>query len=294
MTEPKRHGPRVPGLSSDSYAIWIVTPPGYAHSRCFEEVALGLRAAFASLGYDAPITTAPEQVAATVIVLGGHLLVATGQTVPHRSVIYNLEQVSPESGWLTDGYLSLLRSHPVWDYSPQNVARLASLGVRAGLCEIGYVPALTRIRPAPARDIDVVFVGSINERRSRVLGELARAGLRVESRFGLYGEERDALYARAKLVLNVHYFEAKVLEIVRVSYLLANGVCVVSEAGEDASLEDSFRGGIAFAAYGDLVATCRQLIADDQARSALASRGFELFAARDQTRMLESALATLD
>jgi hypothetical protein len=62
-------------------------------------------------------------------------------------------------------------------------------------------------------------------------------GLRVESAFGCYGEERDALIARARIVLNVHYYESKVFEVVRVSYLLANRKCVLSESGSDIDLE---------------------------------------------------------
>ena len=32
------------------YCIWIVSPPGCSHSRCFEEVAQGLSESFAELG----------------------------------------------------------------------------------------------------------------------------------------------------------------------------------------------------------------------------------------------------
>ncbi len=42
-----------------SYTIWIVTPPGYIHSRCFEEVALSLQEAFEALGYDVPMVNTP-------------------------------------------------------------------------------------------------------------------------------------------------------------------------------------------------------------------------------------------
>jgi hypothetical protein len=37
---------------------------------------------------------------------------------------------------------------------------------------VGYVPELERIRPAPAEDIDVLFFGSVNDRRQRVLDQL--------------------------------------------------------------------------------------------------------------------------
>lgn len=92
----------------------------------------------------------------------------------------------------------------MWDYSAANVARLAALGVAALHVPIGYHPVLARIERA-AEDLDVLFYGSLNERREAVLDGLEARGLQVASVFGVYGAERDALIARAKLVLNVHY-----------------------------------------------------------------------------------------
>ena len=81
-------------MNQTSYCIWIVSPPGYAHSRCFEEIAIGLSEAFAALGFDAPIVTAPEQVTGTPVILGCNLLGAT--TPPAGSILFNLEQISLE------------------------------------------------------------------------------------------------------------------------------------------------------------------------------------------------------
>ena len=55
-------------------------------------------------------------------------------------------------------------------------------------------------------------------------------------------------------MLNVHFYEAKVLEMVRVSYLLANRCCVLSEVSSEPEEDDALAGGVAFAAYDDLVA----------------------------------------
>ncbi len=96
--------------------------------------------------------------------------------------------------------------------------------------------------------------------------------------------------ARAKIVINIHYYEAKVLEIVRVSYLLANRIAVVSESGQDLVLEASLAEGIAFAPYDALMPTCLRLLADAEGRARLGQRGFEIFSTRDQAAMLGAAL----
>ena len=86
---------------------------------------------------------------------------------------------------------------------------------------VGYVPELTRVAAAPAEDIDILFHGSMNERRNNVISQLRQAGLNAHTVFGMYGPARDALIARSKVVLNMHYYEANIFELVRVSYLLA-------------------------------------------------------------------------
>jgi hypothetical protein len=276
-------------VTQRKFCIWIVTPDGYLHSRCFEEVALSLREAFAVLGHDAPIVTDATEVRGTAVALGGHFLAR----IPHPPdlIVYNLEQLARNAEWIVPGYLDTLKRFPVWDYSTHNVAALAQTGIKAALCGVGYMPALTRIKPAPRKDIDVLFIGSMNPRRAQVLEQLRAEGVAVHAGFNLYGEERDALIARAKIVLNVHFYPAKLFEIVRVSYLLANRVCVVSETGHDSELEGPFQGGIAFAGYSGLGPACLRLLQDEAMRERIAQRGFEQMRSLSQVDMLRRALA---
>ena len=110
----------------------------------------------------------------------------------------------------TESYLALLRSYPVWDYSRNNSAALYRLGVRrASLVPIGYAPELTRICPLE-ENIDVLFYGAVNERRGRALQRMKDRGLRTVVAFGAYGAERDALIARSRIVVNIHYYESRV------------------------------------------------------------------------------------
>ncbi len=281
-------------MFSTAYCIWIVTPPNYPHSRCFEEVALSLRAAFSALGFDAPVVTGTTPAPGRAVVLGAHLLSAFSIAAPPNAILYNLEQVQGSSAWLNDGYIDLLRRHPVWDYSERNIAAFRDIyGVHGvALCGIGYMPELSRI-PRGEEDIDVLFAGSLNTRRQEAIREIASLGLKVKAVFNCYGKERDAMIARAKVILNLHFFEAQVFEIVRVSYLLANRKCVVSETGKDEALENPLRKGIAFAHYRDIASTCAQLIRENRRRDELARTGFECFRECSQVPMLERALTAL-
>lgn len=276
------------------FAVAVVSPPGYAHSEAFREVAQSLHCALVALGHDSVLTDCLDHDERRTIVLGSNILAACGYAPPKNPILYNLEQVYDESAWITPALLDLFRRYPVWDYSQANIERLAALEVpRLTHVPIGYVPELTRISPAP-EDIDVLFYGSFNPRRRAVLDELGARGFRVAWPFGVYGADRDAWIARSKIVINMHLHETEIFEIVRVSYLLANKRAVVSELGARPTEDRDLAPGIAFTPYDELVDRCADLLDDDQARQDLAERGYQAFSARNQATILSQALSGLD
>jgi len=274
-------------------SVAVVSPPGYPHSAAFAEVAETIRHGLTSLGHDAVVSRDLGARDRRHIVLGAHLAPEAGIQLPAGSIIYNLEQVDSQSRWMTGALLDLYRRYPLWDYSTANIERLVSMGVpRPAHVPIGYAPSLTRIVPVEP-DIDVLFYGSLNERRQGIIDRLRAAGVRVEAVFGVYGSERDALIARAKLILNLHYYEAKVFEVVRVSYLLANGRAVVSERGADPAEEGPFASAVAFTDYDRLVATCQALLRQPAERQRLGEAGLVLMRARPEGQLLAPALRAL-
>lgn len=178
----------------------------------------------------------------------------------------------------------------MWDYSRLNQAVLAKLGISSRLLDVGYSPCLTRIENVPSPDIDVVFVGSLNQRRENILRELQSSGLKVVHAFDCYGVKRDVLIARAKVVLNCHHYPAKLFEIVRVSYMLANRKCVVSETGLDRELESPYYGAVAFTEYENLVDACLEYVRDDAVRGKWEQAGFERMKSFSQAEYLRRVL----
>jgi hypothetical protein len=274
------------------FAVAIASPPNFQHSKAFHEVAEALHHGLVALGHDSVMTNRLDLDERRTIVLGGNLLIRHGLEPPKNPIFYNLEQLGDDLPSMTlPAFVDLYRRYPTWDYSQANIERVAALGLpRPTYVPIGYVPELTRIAPAP-EDIDVLFYGASYERRYAVLRDLHDRGLRVKWLSGVYGASRDAWIARSKIVLNLHYWEAKIFEIVRVSYLLANRRTVVSERGADPTLERELESGIAFADYDELVDRCVELLGDEPARRELAERGYETFSARSQTAILQRALS---
>jgi hypothetical protein len=260
-----------------AFRVVIVSPPGYRHSAAFHEVAESLHHAIRSLGYPSSVGYNRFAAGATHIVLGSNLVGPDAVSlIPPGSVIYNLEQIDAQSRWWHAGLQTLVNTHETWDYSRRNIETFASLGVTRPVhhVPIGYVPELTRIPPAAVEDIDVLFYGSTNERRAKVLDALRARGLNVVQLFGMYGRERDAHIARAKVVLSLHLYPAKILETVRVSYLLANHKAVVAECESDTAFEPGIDAAVRLAPYEKIVEATVALVASPAERAQLADAGY--------------------
>jgi hypothetical protein len=276
------------------FCIYQVSPSGYPHGAAFDEVALGLSYGLQALGKNAPLVRRVEDIQGTPIVVGGNLLHDRFQNtykiikaLPADTILFNLEQIDASSDWMTDAYLQLLKRFRVWDYSPGNIQRLATMGIAVdGLCRIGHARELERIDHNVKEDIDVLFYGGLNPRRQAVLQGLRERGLQVVVAANCFGEARDQLVARSKIVINIHYYPAKVLEIVRISYLLSNGQCVVSETGADPAEEQLFQSAIAFSTYEGLVDRCVDLVQDREQRHGIGRQAKALFSSMKQSDFL--------
>lgn len=271
-----------------TYQIVIIRPMGYRHSDAFREIAITLRYGIENLGYNVVITENEFSVDHMNIILGSHLITADLiDKIPLSSIIYNLEQFDSKS-MLNAAILPLFKRFTVWDYSKRNIERFRELGCKNPLyyVPIGYVPELTCIKSFSPQDIDVLFYGSMNARRRKILEELKQRGLNVVALFGVYGEKRDAVIARAKVIINIHFYEASIVEIVRISYLLANRKAVVAECSEDSEFAEDLKTAVALAPYDKLVATCIELVSNEEKRHLLEKNGFEYFTLKNEVNIL--------
>lgn len=257
----------------------------------FQEIAETLLYGLRRLGHRAEIVSGFEGGGAvTNIVLAGHLAQA-GQ-IPRGSILYNFEQLQAQSvGILRPDFYQSAAGCVVWDYCANNLLAWEDRGVMAKPVELGYVPELTRIADG-VQDIDVLFYGSQNERRLRVIRSLERAGARVVSLCGIFGRARDEQIARAKIVLNMHYYETRIFEIARVSYLLANRKAVVTEESSDEADYGYLADGLVSAPYAGLVDACMELLENPERSEELRALGFDLFARRSETEILRAVLSS--
>jgi hypothetical protein len=273
-------------IPEQTWNVVIVQPPGYVHSLAFFDIGRLLHGSLRSLGVPCTFSVNQFNPCAVNVVLGSNLLRDVQVVSSYPCILYQLEQLSEREGWFDATLLeNLRRARAVWDYSRENIDFLQARGVaQARLVPIGFHESLRCIRPAEP-DIDVLFYGSSNERRRHVLAALAKE-CRVETLFGVYQDERDSRIGRAKIILNVHYYAAQVLEQVRISYLLNNRCFVVSEESRD----NPYAGGIVTAPYDQLVDTCLRYLALPAERERIAAAGFTLFEKNKMVDILRGVL----
>jgi hypothetical protein len=214
-----------------------------------------------------------------------------GRIAP-STILYNFEPLNPpvfdSVGTFLTHYAPRCR---VWDYSADNVDYLQKRGCSAIHVPLGYAEVLSRIERAPEQDIDVLFYGDLSPRRLKVLDALRATRINLVVAADAYGHERDALIARAKIVLNVHAHDGiKALETPRVFYLLANRKAVVTEAKSDVPLDADLRRATVQAPYDGLVEACLALLHDPPRRAVLEEAGLACMQARPEATILEDAL----
>jgi hypothetical protein len=181
----------------------------------------------------------------------------------HLRIVYQMEQsVSPR--WFTDEYFNVLyNALAVFDYSQRNLSFLNQQ--MAGATPLVHVPveplpagALLPIAhdhpPAEPGDCEVVFYGDEKSpRRQKFLADL-KQHFRMKLINGLYGPALWAELQKAKVVVNIHYYEQALLETTRISECLSLGLQVVSEAGSDQAMHGQWSKAVTFTPIDDVAA----------------------------------------
>ena len=226
--------------SYNDYHICLTCSPADNNPKyplIFWEIITLLFHSFAALGKSCTFKVNQLEKEKTNILIGN---IVTNSNLPEllagiKYIPYQFEQLSDTEGWY--GKFSSFRNiiqnaSEIWDYSAKNIEFLKAGNIHAKFLPLGYDKNLENIVNTE-KDIDVLFYGVINERRQQILHELQARGLNVKLLSDTYGRERDQYIARAKIVLNIHYFDMAIFESARIHYLLNNKVFVITEQSAD-------------------------------------------------------------
>lgn len=146
--------------------------------------------------------------------------------------------------------------------------------VNRGKCSIllgAFGPSLHRPLPGTAKDIDVLFMGSMTPRRRAML-DAARTRFNVTIA-SAFGEKMVRLTNRAKVVLNIHSHDFSTVEA-RVFETLGMGAFLLTErlSPENPFTDDELA---QFDTVDELVDKLAHYLAADQQRAMIAARGHD-------------------
>lgn len=177
--------------------------------------------------------------------------------MPKQYIVYQLEQMHTDNYKNNKKYKTKLQnSIQCWDYNASNTAFYTTKYPRVWLpVPIASVPNIFPTEPPPHQQpIDVLFYGSVNERRYIILkcvhDMLRPYAQTVKLVRGFYGESLYPYIRRARVVLNIGFYEDTLLATYRLNEVLAHNRVVVSEwtthATDKHTIAEYKKGGVVF------------------------------------------------
>lgn len=156
--------------------------------------------------------------------------------LPGLYIAFQMEQ-TVNSRWFTDEYLRILEnSAAILDYSTVNIGFLTRRGLsprQLYYLPIGYIADDDREPEHTDENYDVIFYGDTNnERREKFLREIKKH-CRVKIINDLFGAPLHTALARARVVVNIHYYAGALLETTRIWECLSLHKLIISERSSD-------------------------------------------------------------
>jgi hypothetical protein len=210
--------------------------------------------------------------------------------VPRNCIFINTEQIYDSGYATTEIFRNYLKNNIYWDYSTSN----EKLTNNPSYYQFGFCNKnehLHEYLDDSHHNIDVLFIGSPSKERKAIEKALNSTKdkngnpLVVKFVHDVYGKDKIQLMAKAKIVLNLHYY--RYFEIVRVGYLLNNHRFVISEVSPNDDEWSDLHPGFVRCEYTQVVDTCLTYLADYASRKIIADRGYQLY----QNRLADLPIA---
>lgn len=170
------------------------------------------------------------------------------QRLPSCYISFQMEQTI-SSRWLDEKYIKRLEhSFAVFDYSLMNIdyfQKTVDFSRKFYYLPVDYLPGIRRETGNYA--YDVVFYGDPNnDRRQAALKKLSQR-FKVKILSEVFGEQLYTELCRAKIVVNIHYYENAMLETTRLYETLSLGrSIIVSERSVDTKEDERLEGFVDF------------------------------------------------
>ena len=102
---------------------------------------------------------------------------------------------------------------------------------------------ITEILKRDTRDIDILFIGTMNARRKTILDSLRERfdrDINIHAVTTLFGDDLVELLQKTKIVINLHYYPDAILEVFRIFDIIQNSRCHIISERPDLECEQFF------------------------------------------------------
>jgi len=99
------------------------------------------------------------------------------------------------------------------------------------------------------KTIDILFIGSLNDRRRKIIDILKKKNYKIEVVEKTFGDELINLIKKSKIVLNIHYYQNAILELFRIHDILPYTYTILSEEpgdGDPEKLVEKYKDNVKF------------------------------------------------
>ena len=184
---------------------------------------------------------------------------------PKCYIAYQMEQSTSER-WFDEKYHAILNNaFSVLDYSLFNIEFFRTSGSIRNknslfYLPVDYYPSFSESSACSEKEYDVLFYGDTNSpRRKRILEAISKK-FDVHICYDVFGEELYSEIRKAKVLLNIHYYEDALLETIRIYEALSLNSCViVSESGKDGEERKRLEGFVDFIEPDDIDAIIERI-----------------------------------
>ena len=147
--------------------------------------------------------------------------------LPKNYILYQLEQIN-KSKYITDKlYTDIANSLVTIDYSKENISKYKN---NKENISFQMMPIQNKIiEYVPEYSYDVMFFGSMNERRQKILDYLSKQNITIASTNNIFGDNLNFHLKKAKIILNLHYYDNALLETARLNEILKFNTLIISE-----------------------------------------------------------------
>lgn len=183
-----------------------------------------------------------------------HILVCpqTFKKLPESYISFQMEQTVSDRWFGPENMQKLKKSLLVMDYSLNNISYLNQ---HFPLSHIYYTPISPIDLASESSDdheYDVLFYGDTNNQRRKIYLDALQKKFKVKIINNAFGEEIWDAIRKAKVVINIHYYESALLETTRLYECLSNHALVISEKSSDFEQHTDLCGLVDFVEIGDV------------------------------------------